>query len=66
MSKPVIVFPELYRAQLQAMLPDSLEVRGFTGIEECLALAPQADIGWFDDFAIGAHVKGPAAATNAK
>lgn len=66
MSKPVIVFPELYRAQLQAMLPDSVEVRGFTGIEECLALAPQADIGWFDDFAIGAHIKGPLAATNAK
>jgi len=65
-KKPLIVFPELYRAQLQAILPDSVDVRGFTGIEECLELAPQADIGWFDDFSIGAHAKGPLAAVNAK
>ena len=64
--KPVIVFPERFRAQLEAALPDSVEARCFSSLEECLALAPQAEIGWFDDWASGAFFKGPPAAVNAK
>ncbi|BAK64817.1 putative oxidoreductase [Sphingobium sp. SYK-6] len=64
--KPLIVFPERYRAQLSAMLPEGVEVRGFSTLEECLALAPEAEIGWFDDWASGAYVKGPRAATSAR
>lgn len=65
-DKPLIVFPAQYLAQFQAILPDSVEVRGFSTLEECLALAPQAEIGWFDDFPSGAYREGPRAAVNAK
>ena len=64
--KPLIVFPERYRAQLEALLPDGVAVKGFTGLEEALALAPEAEIGWFDDYSDGIFFKAPAAAANAK
>jgi len=64
--KPLIVFPEHYRAQLEAMLPDSVAVKGFTGLDEALALAPEAEIGWFDDYSDGIYAKAPAAAVNAR
>jgi len=64
--KPLIVFPERYRAQLEALLPEGVAVKGFTGLEEALALAPEAEIGWFDDYSDGIFFKAPAAAANAK
>jgi phosphoglycerate dehydrogenase-like enzyme len=64
--KPVIVLPERFRAQFGAMLPDTVEMRGFSSLDECLELAPEAEIGWFDDWASGAFFKGPRAAVNAK
>jgi len=64
--RPLIVFPEAHRARLQAMLPDGVEVRGFSTLEEALDLAPQAEIGWFDDFPTGAYARAPRAAVNAK
>lgn len=64
--KPLIIFPEVHRERLQAMLPDEVEVRGFTGLDECLELAPLAEIGWFDEFPSLAFMHGPRAAINAK
>lgn len=64
--KPIIVFPERYRAQLQALVSDAVEIRGFSTLEEALELAPQAEIGWFDDFPSGAYREGPRAAVNAR
>jgi phosphoglycerate dehydrogenase-like enzyme len=65
-GKPVIVYPERHRAQFEPMLPDGLEAHTFSTLEECLALAPRAEIGWFDDFPSGAYARGPLAAVNAK
>ncbi len=64
--KPLIVLPEQFRAQFEAMLPDGVAVKGFSSLEECIELAPQAEIGWFDDWASGAFFAGPKAAINAK
>jgi len=64
--RPVLVFPEQYRAQLAPLLPDSVELRCFSTLEEALELAPQAEIGWFDEWASGAYTRGPRAAVNAK
>ena len=64
--RPLIVFPESLRPQLEAMLPDGVDVRGFSTLEEALDLAPQAEIGWFDDFTSGAYSRAPGAAVNAK
>lgn len=64
--RPVLVFPEQYRAQLAPLLPDAVELRCFSTLEEALELAPQAEIGWFDEWASGAYKRGPLAAVNAK
>ncbi|HWJ69970.1 MAG TPA: D-2-hydroxyacid dehydrogenase [Sphingobium sp.] len=64
--RPVLVFPEQYRAQLAPLLPDAVELRCFSTLEEALELAPQAEIGWFDEWASGAYTRGPRAAVNAK
>jgi len=64
--KPLIVFPERYRAQFETLLPDSVRVKGFSTLEEALALAPEAEIGWFDEFSDASYSKGPAAAVNAR
>jgi len=64
--KPLIVFPERYRAQLEALLPEGVSVKGFSTLAEAMALAPEAEIGWFDEFAQGIYAKAPAAAINAK
>lgn len=65
-DKHVLVFPERYRAQLSPLLPDSVELRCFSTLAEALELAPEADIGWFDEFPSGAYSQGPRAAVNAK
>src|SRR5690606_7009663 len=64
--KPVLVFPERYRAQLAPLLPNAVELRCFSTLEEALELAPQAEIGWFDEWASGAYTQGPRAAVNAR
>ena len=68
--KPLIVLPERYRSPLEAMLEADLAervtLRGFSTFEEAMALAPEAEIGWFDDFAGGIYSKGPRAAVNAR
>lgn len=64
--RPLLVMPERYRAQLEAMAPDSIDIRGFSTLEEAIDLAPQAEIGWFDEFASGAYKQGPRAAVNAR
>ncbi len=46
--KIIAVLPAPVRACLEGKLPDWLEVRWFKNREEACALAPQADIGWFD------------------
>lgn len=65
-ASPVIVLPEQHRARVQSLLPQPLDLRGFTGLEHCLELAPLAEIGWFDDFASGCLYHGPRAAVNAR
>lgn len=64
--KPLIVFPQRYLSQLQPLLPDTVEIRGFSTLDEALELAPQAEIGWFDEFSDGIYVKATAAAVNAR
>jgi len=65
-ANPIIVLPEQHRAAVQSLMPETmLDLRGFTGLEQCLALAPLAEIGWFDDFASGCLYHGPRAAVNA-
>ncbi|MBO9670660.1 MAG: D-2-hydroxyacid dehydrogenase [Sphingobium sp.] len=49
LQKPVIVAPGLMRPMLEPMLPlDRVEVRWFADVDEAIALAPLADIGWLD------------------
>ncbi|MCW2365206.1 phosphoglycerate dehydrogenase-like enzyme [Sphingobium sp. B7D2B] len=68
--KPLIVLPEAQRERLEAMLGAELTgrviLRGFSTAEEAMALAPEAEIGWFDEFAGNVYAKGPRAAVNAK
>ncbi len=65
-DKPVIVFPEKHRALLEHRLPEGVELRTFTDLESAMELAPQADIGWFEDFKQGLMFKASAAAENAR
>jgi phosphoglycerate dehydrogenase-like enzyme len=48
MSKTVAVMSSLMRPQIEPMIPDDVDVRWFMSKEEALALAPEAEIGWFD------------------
>jgi phosphoglycerate dehydrogenase-like enzyme len=50
----IAVLPARIRAQLEPMLPGWLGVRWWGTPEEMAALAPEAEIGWFD-----LHEKGP-------
>lgn len=65
-ASPIIVLPEQHRARVQTLIPQPLDLRGFTGLAQCLELAPQAEIGWFDDYASGCLHHGPRAALNAR
>ncbi len=60
MTQTVAVLNALIRPLLEGHLPDWLEPRWFTTSEELIALAPQAEIGWFDsfDFAAGLAAAG--------
>jgi phosphoglycerate dehydrogenase-like enzyme len=44
----VAVLSGLVRPLVEAQLPPEIEPRWFTSVDELLALAPQAEIGWFD------------------
>ncbi len=48
MTKTIAVLPGVAKALLQDHLPDWLDVRFFTNKNEAMALAPDAEIGWFD------------------
>lgn len=48
MSMTIAVLPEAARALLEPGLPDWIEARWFTTADELVALAPDAEIGWFD------------------
>lgn len=45
---PVAVLSALVRPLVEPHLPDGIEAKFFTSVEELLELAPQAEIGWFD------------------
>lgn len=65
-DKPIIVFPEKHRHLLEPRLPDTVELRTFKDLDEAIAIAPQAEIGWFEEFKEGLMFKASAAAENAK
>ena len=44
----IAVLPARIRAQLEPLLPEWVETRWWEGPEELAALAPEAQIGWFD------------------
>ncbi|TCJ37185.1 D-2-hydroxyacid dehydrogenase [Parafrankia sp. BMG5.11] len=44
----VAVLSGLVRPLIEARLPAEIEPRWYTSVEELLALAPEAEIGWFD------------------
>ncbi len=44
----VIVLSALVRPLVEPHLPDSVDARFFTSVEELHAFAPEAEIGWFD------------------
>lgn len=52
MSLPTLVAPALIRALAEPLLPPELPVRWFTSHAEALALAAEAEIGWFDLFSL--------------
>ena len=63
---PIIVAPALVRPLAEPLLPEGGEVHRFTTSDEAVALAPEADIGWFDEFTLVARQKAPAAAVKAR
>lgn len=65
-DKPILVLPEGFRTRIADRLPDAVDVRSFSTLAEALNLAPQAEIGWFDEFAGSIYTKGPLAAVNAR
>ena len=48
MTKTVLVASALARPLLEPQLPDWVDARFYTSGEEMMALAPHAEIGWFD------------------
>ncbi|MHA6333116.1 D-2-hydroxyacid dehydrogenase [Qipengyuania sp. CAU 1752] len=45
---PVAVLSALVRPLVEPHLPDGIEAKFFASVEELMALAPEAEIGWFD------------------
>ncbi len=66
MSKTPLVLSGLVRPLLEPRLPDWVEPLWFLSKEEALALAPQAEIGWFDMYDKAAMREVICAATNLK
>jgi phosphoglycerate dehydrogenase-like enzyme len=59
----IAVLNALIRPLLEPRLPQGIEPRWFASTEELLALAPEAEIGWFDSFEEGVAERAAAAAT---
>lgn len=67
MSRPVLVAPGMMRPMLEPMLPlDRLDVHWFADVDEAIALAPLADIGWLDILRLEDDPRPVLAATKAK
>ena len=60
------VLPGMIRPLMESRLPDDLNVAWFQSAEEAVALAPKAEIGWFDLFDLAAMNSAIAAATSLK
>lgn len=54
MSRTIAVLSSLARPLLEGRLPEWIEPRFFASAEELRELAPEAEIGWFDSFALSA------------
>ena len=54
MTRKVAVLNALIRPALEGRLPDWLDARFFASSEELYALAPEAEIGWFDSMEFNA------------
>lgn len=66
-DKPVIVAPGLMRPMLEPLLPlDEVTVHWFTDVDEAIALAPLADIGWLDILRLEDDPRPVLAATKAR
>ncbi len=63
---PVIVAPAMIRPLVEPLLPEGIDMRWFVTSDEAVTLAPEADIGWFDEFTLEARKRAPAAATKAR
>lgn len=66
MSKTVTVLSGLIRPLVENRLPDWVEPRFFQSKEEAMALAPTAEIGWFDMYHKADMAAAITAATNIK
>lgn len=53
----IAVLNALVRPMLENRLPDWVEPRWFSNTEELFALAPEAEIGWFDSYDFGSTPK---------
>src|ERR1700712_1584058 len=62
-STIVAVLNPMTRKILEGRLPDWLEVRWFRNVEELYALAPEAEIGWFDSYELTSTYKATVLAT---
>ena len=66
MTKTVTVLSGLIRPLVETRLPDWVEPRFFQSKDEAMALAPEAEIGWFDMYdkrdMAAAHRRGERAA----
>jgi phosphoglycerate dehydrogenase-like enzyme len=66
MSKSIAVMSAMIRPLVEPHLPDWVDAHFFTTKEEAMALAPRADIGWFDMYDRDDMAATIAAATNMK
>lgn len=60
------VLPAMIRPLIEARLPDWLDLQWFTTKDDVVAMAPTAEIGWFDMFDKGDIAAAMTAATNVK
>jgi phosphoglycerate dehydrogenase-like enzyme len=66
MTKTIAVINAMARPLIEPHLPDWVEPRWFTTTQELYALAPEAEIGWFDLFKAEDMAEAIAAAVNLK
>lgn len=66
MKRTVAVLNSLIAPLVEDRLPEWLDARWFRSADELYALAPQAEIGWFDSFELDATYKAAGLATGLK